>query len=184
MADAQNIKGKSVLFLLVDGFQSEHFNYLRECFKSQGANILIASFNSNDVLTSRDGGIRVTSVVSFAEAARNYYDAVLVADNVTADAIRENVAAMKLIEETWARGGLVASADEGAIDLMGAGIVDNKIIAAPPNLYTNLENAGAQISYTPIAMSDNVFSARADADMSLFCQDMIGYLSRYGAAAA
>lgn len=180
----QSVKGKKVLFLLVDGFQSEHFSPLRDCFKSRGADILIASFNSNDVITSRDGDTRVISDVSFAEAALNYYDAVLVADNVTADAIRENVAAMKLIEEIWARGGLVASVDEGAIDLIGAGIVDNKIIAAPPNLYTNLENAGAQISYTPIAMSDNVFSARADADMNLFCQDMMGYLSRYGAAAA
>lgn len=184
MAISPSIEGKSIVFPLVEGFESEKFNRLKNCLQQHGANIVIASFNKGDVLMSKEQDLTVKSDVSFAQAALEFYDAVVVADNTTADATHSNVAAMKMIEETWGRGNLVATVDEGALDLIGAGIVDNRTVAAPPNLYENLRNAGAKISYTPIALSENVFSAREDADLNVFCDDIVNYLAKGRAQAA
>jgi putative intracellular protease/amidase len=172
------LSNRNLLFLIVEGFQSANFDRLSICLRNKGANVLVASYNKGDLIKSENQGFNVQSDLSFSEASQGYYDAVIVSDGVTANAIRENVAAIKLIEETWARGNLVVTIGAAAIDLISAGIVDNQIIAGPPNLYEDIRNAGARVSYTPIAISGNIISARGDADLVLLCNDIESYVAK------
>jgi putative intracellular protease/amidase len=145
---------------------------------------LVAGFNKGDLIKSEDQSLNVQSDISFSEALQGYYDAVIVSDGVTANAIRENVAAIKLIEETWSRGGLVITIGAAAIDLISAGIVDKQIIAGPPSMYEDIRNAGAKVSFTPIAISGNIITARGDADLALLCNDIENYITKRSEEAA
>ncbi|HZD58921.1 MAG TPA: DJ-1/PfpI family protein [Anaerolineae bacterium] len=184
MTEFQSIQGKKVLFLLADGFEGRNFTSLGDCLRQRGADILVASFNWGDVVTSKDQGIRVKSVLSFAQAAQEYYDAVVISDNVIAEAVRGNAAVMTLIEESWKHGNAVVAIDEGPVALIEASIVNSEVIATSPDLYDELKNTGAEISGTPISVSDNILTARSDSDLAVLCNDIVNYLAKGRAAAA
>lgn len=172
----RSIRGKSILFILVDGFERENFEQLYTCLHGKDADILIASFNGNDDLVSKDGIMRVISDIALHRIPGEYYDAIVIADDVTADAVRENPAVIKLIETAWGRGNPVVTVGKGASALIGAGVVLGRTIAASPDIYDELEAAGAKVAGTPIAVSGNILSAENGADMDVLCRDLVNYL--------
>ena len=173
----QRLQKARILFLLTEGFSSRHVTPLQDCLRGEGATIFTASFNRGDTLTSQDGEMRVTSDYAFATAAQEIFDAVILADNVTAEAILENPAAMNTVTTAWERGKAVVAIEKGVLALIGAGIADNALVTTPPEYRDDLLNAGAKIAATPIAMRENILTARQDADMQILCADIVSFLA-------
>jgi len=167
MADMMN---KWVLFLAVDGFEAKAFQKLWQCFGDLNASTRIASFNADEEINDKDGLISTHSDMSFAEASEQPADVIVIADDVTANSIVDSLAAKTAITEAFDRNAAIVSIDDGATALIAADVVNGMTIAAPSEVKGTLEEAGAQLSDEPLAVSDNIFSARSeDADLQTLC---------------
>lgn len=166
MADMMN---KWVLFLAVDGFDAKAFKELWQCFGNLNASTRIASFNADDEIRDKDGLINTRSDMSFAEASEQPSDVLVVADGFTADRIKDDLAAKTALMNAFDRNAAVVAVGEGVLALVAADIVNGQAIAASPELKNQLENAGAQLSDEPLAVSDNIFTARSDANFQELC---------------
>ncbi|MDI6717004.1 MAG: DJ-1/PfpI family protein [Actinomycetota bacterium] len=181
MADMMN---KFVLFLAVDGFDSESFEPLWLCFGNLNASTRIASFHADDEIRDMQGRVNTYSDMSFAEAAEQRFDVLVVADGVTANAIRGDLAAKTALMNASDWNSAIVSVEDAAIALIAAGIVEGQSIAAPPELKEQLENAGASLSDESIAISNNIFSARKNADMQSLCFLVSEYITSLGRGVA
>ncbi len=185
MAETLSLRGKNILFLLADGFDSKPYHALRQCLEVQGANILIASFNHGDTLISGNHEERVVSQVSFALAVEVAYDAIIIPDAVTARFVNAQPPVRRLLELTKARRDAVVVAFDGGISaLLHAGIVGNATLATPSELVNAAMSAGARIADAPIAISGNLLTARADADVTALCHELAQFLRQGWAEAA
>ena len=174
MADMMD---KWVLFLAVDGFDAKAFQVLWECFGNLNASTRIASFNADEEIRDKDGLVNTHSDMSFAEASEQPADVIVVADDVTANAIVDSLAATTALTEAADRNAAIVSINDGATALIAAGIIDGMTIAAPQELKEQLENAGAKLSDEPMAINNNIFSARDGADLQKLCNLVSDYIT-------
>jgi len=172
---APRITGRTLLFLLAPGFERATYVSLSKCLEIQGGRVINCSYTAGDTLTSADRRLHVTSDSSFARVAEEQpeQDAVLVVDNVTASATRDDAAALKVIARAWAAGRLVVLVDEATRLAVSAGIAENQTLAAPPPLARELLQAGARLAATPIAVSGNLCTATAQARLSALCEEIV-----------
>lgn len=174
MADMMN---KWVLFLAVDGFDARAFQVLWQCFGNLNASTRIASFNADEEIRDKDGLVNTHSDMSFAEASEQPADVIVVADDATANSIVDSLAAKTTLMEAFDRNAAIVSVNDGATALIAADIVNGITIAAPSELNEALEKAGAQLSDEPLAVSDNIFSARDGADLQELCNMVSEYIT-------
>ncbi|MHB9024784.1 MAG: DJ-1/PfpI family protein [Armatimonadota bacterium] len=180
----QRLRGKTVLFLLVNGFESDCYTQLRDCLLSWGAALAIAGAAEGDTMISADGRVQVESDLVFAHAVQQAYDAVIVADSITGQAVRDDPAAVSLLRAYRERGSVVVTVGGGAHALVGAGIASNSTVASIPELEDALADTGASAAATSIAINENLLTARPDADMLLFCDDIANFMVAGQAKAA
>lgn len=173
-----SLTGKRILFMLVDGFQTDWYNALKDCLFNRGALIHTASFDAGDRMTSADGGVTLTSDYSFAQAGEEVIDAVILADNVTAKAVKAHPAALQLITTSWQRGSAVVAIDAGVLAIIGAGIADNFPLATSAMYREAVSQAGGEAANLPIAISENLFTARPEADLTVLCDAVTNFLLR------
>lgn len=166
MADMMN---KFTLFLAVDGFNANEFQKLWQCFGDLHASTRMASFIADEEIRSKEGIVNTHSDLSFAEASEQRFDVLVIADGVTANAIKDDLPAKTALIQASERNVPVVTVGEGALALVAADVVSGLEVAAPSNLREQLEKAGARLSDKPIAASNYVFSARTDADIRELC---------------
>ena len=119
-----SLTGKRALFLLADGFSSERFNQMHRCLFGRGAQTVVAGPVEGSMLTSSDDQFAVHSDYSFASAGTVKVDAVILADDATADAIRDDDDARALLQTAWERGDAVVAIGAGVLNLLAAEIVE------------------------------------------------------------
>jgi len=180
MADMMN---KWVLFLAADGFEAGAFGMLWQCFGDLNASTRIASFNASDELRSKDGLVDTYSDMSFAEGSEQTPDVVVVADGITANAIKDDLAARTALMNANERSAAVVSIGEGMLALIEADVIRGKTVAAPQKLKEQVESAGASLSDQSIAVSQNIFSGTSDANMKVLCDAVADYVTRLEEAA-
>ncbi len=174
MADMMD---KSVVFLAVDGFEAGAFKSLWECFGNLNASTRIASFDADDEIKDDSGLVNTHSDMSFDEAGVFAPDVIVIADGVTAGAIKDDPAARKLLEDALDRKAAIVSANGGAAMLASMGFINGLTIAAPEYLKDEIDNAGAMLSNEPMVVSQNVFSAIGGADLQAFCNIVSEYIT-------
>jgi len=173
------LHGRRMLFLLVNGFDAGTYEKMRHCLEINGANIEIASPTRSEVLLSAGHEVRETSNISFTAALEQTYDAVVIADGITARQLQNNHSVMQLIKITGQhKGSLVAAVGDGVLELIHSGIVKGAVISASPDMEAELLHAGARRGDAPLSISRNIFTARRDADLAAFCQAIIDYFIR------
>jgi len=180
MADMMN---KWVLFLAVDGFEAGDFATLWQCFGDLNASTRIASFNADDELRSKDGLVDTHSDMSFAEGSEQPADVVVIADGITANAIKDDLAAKTVLMNAAERNAAIVSIGEGMLALIEADIISGKTVAAPQELKEQVESAGASMSDQSIAASQNIFSATSDANIKVLCNAVADYITKLAEAA-
>ncbi len=174
MADMMD---KSVVFLAVDGFEAGAFKSLWECFGNLNASTRIAGFDADDEIKDDAGLVNTHSDMSFDQAGLFTPDVIVIADGVTAGAIKDNPAARKLLEEAFDRKAAIVSVNGGAAMLASMGFINGLAIAAPEYLKDDIENAGAMLSNEPMVVSQNVLSAIGDADLQALCDMVSQYIT-------
>ncbi|MHB8842226.1 MAG: DJ-1/PfpI family protein [Candidatus Aquicultor sp.] len=174
MADMMD---KSVVFLAVDGFEAGTFKPLWECFGNLNASTRVASFNADDEVKDNAGLVNTHSDMSFDQAGLFSPDVIVIADGITAGAIKDDPAAQQLLQEAFDRKAAIVSVNGGAAMLASMGFLNGLTVAAPEFLKDELENAGAVLSVEPIAVSQNIFSAIGNADLQAFCDMVSEYIT-------
>ncbi|NCO66493.1 DJ-1/PfpI family protein [Candidatus Aquicultor secundus] len=174
MADMMN---KVVVFLAVDGFEAGAFKSLWECFGNLNASTRIAGFNADDEIKDDAGLVNTHSDMSFDQAGLLTPDVVVIADGITAGAVKDDPAAQSLLQEAFNRRAAIVSVDGGAAMLASMGFINGLTITAPAFLKDEIENAGATLSKEPISVSKNVFSAMGNADLQALCDMVSEYIT-------
>jgi len=173
-----SLTGKRIVFLLADGFDAERFSGLRDCLFNRGARIMTAALNQGVTITGANHELTLMSDLSFAGAASSVFDAVILTDDMTAGTIRNNPAATELLTNAWERGAALVVMGAGITTLAQANIIGNAHVAADPSFRDQLSQAGASIQDDPIIVSENLISARSDADMAALCNTVTDFLLR------
>jgi protease I len=172
------LHGKRIIFCLAEGFIHEQFDQLLDYFRAEDATTLVAGYDKDVELTSGDGSRMLITDVSYAYLDRNRdsYDAIIIADGVTGRAIRDNPAAMNLVHACLETNAAVIAVGMGVQPLIDAEAANGKVVTVPQELRDQFKLAGAFVVDEAVVVSDNLFTARADADMRRLCNMVIDYL--------
>ena len=172
-----NMMEKVVFFLTVDGFDSKAFSALWQCFGNLNAWVQTASFNAADEIKSMDGSVNTHSDRSFNEVYALPFDVIVISDGITANAIKDDPDVKAVLKKAADESAAIVVIDDGVSALIPSGLLNGATVAAPDYMKEALESAGAKLSDQPIVESDNIFSARADADMQELCSMVADYIT-------
>lgn len=173
-----SLTGKRVLFLLVNGFQSDRIDSLWDCLYNRGARVWAAGANEGETLAGSEGGRTRKSDYSFLRAAQEPFDAVIVADDATGRALREHAAAMDLLATAWERGSAMVAVGAGVATFGKADILGDRQVTVTDEERAAVLTTGAVVTDQPIAVSENIITARPDADLAALCNTITNFLLR------
>ncbi|MHB9108066.1 MAG: DJ-1/PfpI family protein [Armatimonadota bacterium] len=119
---SRNLTGKRILCLLVPGFNGDRYFPLVEGLMKRSAAVAVASFNAGDTLLDAAGERSVTVDYSFTRALDEEFDAVVILDDATADAMQETRAAADIVVKAWETGHVIITINLGVLILTGNGM--------------------------------------------------------------
>ncbi|OFW33120.1 MAG: hypothetical protein A2074_00565 [Candidatus Aquicultor primus] len=169
---------KTVLFLAIDGLDAKAFEIIWDCFGDLDASTRIASSSADEEVCDSTSLLSTHSDMSFADAAGQNFDVIVIADGATANAVADSLAGKTVILRAFEQNAALVSVGEGALALIASDVVSGLAIAGPPSLKEPLANAGAMLSNEPLAASENIFSARdSQADLKKLCLMASDYIT-------
>lgn len=181
MADMMN---KVVVFLAVNDFEAGAFKTFWECFGNLNASTRIASFDADEEIKDNAGLVNTHSDMWFDQARVLAPDVIVVADGVTAGAIKDDPIAKNLLQDGFKRKAALVFIEGGVSMLAPMDFINGLTVAAPEYLRDDLRSAGATISEEPMAATMNVFSAVGGADLAALCDMVSEYITGRSEAAA
>lgn len=164
MAD---LSGKTVAFLLTDGFEDSELTSPWEAVTEVGAQASLVAPESGEV--EGKNGHRASVDVTSANADADDYDAlVLPGGVVNSDHIREDEDAVAFTRAFFEAGKPVAAICHGAWILTDADVLKGRTITSYPSLKTDLRNAGATWVDEEVVCDQGLVSSRTPKDLPAF----------------
>ncbi|MFB7866109.1 DJ-1/PfpI/YhbO family deglycase/protease [Streptomyces sp. NPDC056069] len=179
------LDGTNILFLTMNyGTEQDELRMPMAHLREAGARVTVAARRHEPVLTlvsDRRPGVVVEPDTTFAEAAAEEYDAVVVpGGTVNADRLRTEVTAQRLVSAFADAGKLVASICHGPWLLLESGVVGGRDVTSYPSLRTDLENAGASWHDRQVVVDRSgghpLITSRRPADLDAFAAAIVDAL--------
>ncbi|MGR0220432.1 type 1 glutamine amidotransferase domain-containing protein [Agromyces sp. ZXT2-6] len=173
---AERLDGKTVAFLVTDGFEQVELTEPWNAIKGAGAEVHLVSPSEGTVLgmdhTDKGDTFDVDRDVS--DVAADDYDAlVLPGGVVNADHLRMDEAAVGFARAFFEQHKPVAVICHGAWTLIEADVVRGRTITSYPSLATDLRNAGADWVDEEVVVDQGLVSSRRPDDLPAFIDKAI-----------
>jgi protease I len=126
-------------------------------------------------------GYPIKADKSYDEVHASDFDGVVVPGGFAPDHIRRHAAALKLVKDIDAAGGLVASICHAAWVLCSAGILRGRRATCFFAIKDDVINAGAKYEDAEVVVDDNLVTSRKPDDLPAFCQAAMKVLSAQAA---
>jgi hypothetical protein len=168
---------KTVLFLGVSSLKGLAFEALWRCFGNMDASTRIAGATADEEIRSKEGNIDTRTDMSFEEAIEQKPDVLVIADGITGNFVKNNLAATTLISDMFERNDAIIAIDDGVSALVAADIIRGLQVSAPESFSEQIAQAGGVRTDDLITISNNVFTASEDADMQMLCNAVAEYIT-------
>jgi len=173
MAD---ITGRSVAFLLTDGYEDSELTAPWEAVTDAGATPTLVSPKDGSVEGKKGHSQAVDAAV--ANVSADDFDAlVLPGGVVNADHLRMDKDAIAFAKRFFEQGKPVGVICHGAWILIEADVVRDREITSYPSLRTDLINAGARWVDEEGVTDQGLVSSRTPADLPAFCAKVVEEIS-------
>lgn len=168
----KNIDGKTVAFLLTNGFEDSELTEPWKAVQLAGGTPVLVSPTSDNVEGKKGHKQRVDQLV--ADSAAEGFDAlVLPGGVVNADHLRMDADAVGFVREFFEQKKPVAVICHGAWIMTDADVVSGRKLTSYPSLRTDLTNAGATWVDEEVVVDQGLVSSRTPDDLPAFCRKLV-----------
>jgi protease I len=169
---AKNIDGKTVAFLLTDGFEDSELTEPWKAVREAGGTPVLVSPKSGEIEGKK--GHRQTVDRLVADSVAEGFDAlVLPGGVVNADHLRMDDDAVDFVRDFFEQKKPVAVICHGAWIMTDADVVDGRKLTSYPSLRTDLVNAGANWVDEEVVVDQGLVSSRTPDDLPAFCRKLV-----------
>jgi protease I len=174
------LNGKRVLLIVGPDFEDREVFYPQLRMQEAGAQVTIAGIGEKTYTGKY--GLPITVDGNTEQYANEAWDAVIIPGGWAPDKIRMNEAALNIVRSADKRGAVVAAICHGGWVLASAEVVSGRKVTSFKAIKDDLIHAGGQWSDAEVVVDKNLVTSRTPADLPAFCREMIGVLSKVGAA--
>ncbi len=170
------LKGKRVAILITDGFEQVEMTKPRKALDDAGAVTTLISPKSREVQgwNHHDKGDRFPVDQELKSADPNNFDALLLPGGVAnPDQLRTIPEAVKFVSSFFAAHKPIAAICHGPWLLVEADVVRGYKMTSWPSLKTDLTNAGANWTDSPVVVDRGIVTSRKPDDLSAFNEKML-----------
>lgn len=167
-----HLTGKTVAFLMTDGFEDSEFTEPWKAVTEHGAEALLVSPKTGEL--EGKNGYRQQVDRQVADVVPDQFDAlVLPGGVVNADHLRMDEDAIAFAKGFFEQHKPVGVICHGAWILIEAGVVDGRTLTSYPSLTTDLRNAGANWVDEEVVVDEGLVSSRTPDDLPAFCAKVV-----------
>ena len=167
-----HLTGKTVAFLLTDGFEDSELTEPWKAVTEHGAEAVLVAPKSGEVTGEK--GHTQTVDRQVADVVADQFDAlVLPGGVVNADHLRMEADAVEFSKAFFEQHKPVGVICHGSWVLIEAGVVDGRTITSYPSLKTDLKNAGANWVDQEVVVDAGLVSSRNPDDLPAFCEKVV-----------
>jgi protease I len=168
----KNIDGKTVAFLLTDGYEDSELTEPWKAVQEAGGTPVLVSPKPGEVEGKK--GHRQSVDRSVADSVAEGFDAlVLPGGVVNADHLRMDDDSVALVRDFFEQKKPVAVICHGAWIMTDADVVDGRTLTSYPSLRTDLVNAGATWVDEEVVVDSGLVSSRTPDDLPAFCRKLV-----------
>ena len=168
----KNIDGKTVAFLLTDGFEDSELTEPWKAVLDAGGTPVLVSPQSGEIEGKKGHLQSVDRLV--ADSVAGSFDAlVLPGGVVNADHLRMDDDAVDFVRDFFEQKKPVAVICHGAWIMTDADVVDGRKLTSYPSLRTDLVNAGANWVDEEVVVDQGLVSSRTPDDLPAFCAKLV-----------
>jgi protease I len=168
----KNIDGKTVAFLLTDGYEDSELAEPWKAVQEAGGTPVLVSPKSGEVEGKK--GHRQSVDRPVADSVAESFDAlVLPGGVVNADHLRMDDDAVDFVRDFFEQKKPVAVICHGAWIMTDADVVDGRKLTSYPSLRTDLVNAGATWVDEEVVVDSGLVSSRTPDDLPAFCRKLV-----------
>ncbi|MDQ3549202.1 MAG: type 1 glutamine amidotransferase [Chloroflexota bacterium] len=178
MADLQ---GKRVAMVLARNFEDVEATDPKQYLEERGATVTVIGLDNNPIEGKK--GAVLTPDTTFANAAVNEYDALVIPGGGSPEQLRINDAAVAFTRDFVASGKPVASICHGPQLLISAEVVRGRTITSVATIRDDLKNAGAYYVDEAIVTDGNLITSRVPKDLPQFNEAIAESLAKVPAPA-
>jgi protease I len=167
-----HLTGKTVAFLMTDGFEDSEFTEPWKAVTEHGAEALLVSPKTGEL--EGKNGYRQQVDRQVADVVPDQFDAlVLPGGVVNADHLRMDEDSIAFVKGVFDQHKPVGVICHGAWILIEAGVVDGRTLTSYPSLRTDLRNAGADWVDEEVVVDAGLVSSRTPDDLPAFCAKVV-----------
>lgn len=167
-----HLTGKTVAFLMTDGFEDAEFTEPWKAVTEHGAQAVLVSPKAGELTGEKGHTQRVDRQV--ADAVPEQFDAlVLPGGVVNGDELRTDRDAVEFVRGFFEQHKPVGVICHGSWILIEADVVEGRQLTSWPSLRTDLENAGADWVDEEVVVDAGLVSSRKPDDLPAFCAKVV-----------
>jgi protease I len=167
-----HLTGKTVAFLMTDGFEDSEFTEPWKAVTDHGAEALLVSPTTGEL--EGKNGYRQLVYRQVADVVPDQFDAlVLPGGVVNADHLRMDEDSIAFVKGFFDQHKPVGVICHGAWILIEAGVVDGRTLTSYPSLTTDRRNAGANWVDEEVVVDAGLVSSRTPDDLPAFCAKVV-----------
>lgn len=167
-----HLTGKTVAFLMTDGFEDSEFTEPWKAVTEHGAEALLVSPKTGEL--EGKNGYRQQVDRQVADVVPDQFDAlVLPGGVVNGDNLRTDQDSVDFVRGFFEQHKPVGVICHGPWILIEAGVVDGRTLTSYPSLTTDLRNAGANWVDEEVVVDEGLVSSRNPDDLPAFCAKVV-----------
>jgi protease I len=175
---SMKLKGLNILFLLAGGFEDLEFYVPLMRLQEEGANVLVAGIEADEVLIGKNG-LRAIPRVAVAECNSAEFAGVVIPGGWSPDRLRRYEEVKGLVRDFYHSDKIVAMICHGGQVGISADIVSGHPATGSIAIKDDLINAGAEWRDEPAFRSGNLVWGRVVADLPDFCRELVSALEEW-----
>lgn len=170
------LKDKRVAVLAEDLFEDLELWYPAIRMREAGASVTLVGTRAGATYHGKYG-LPAKADISADQAKASDFDAVIIPGGYAPDRLRRYPAVLKLVQEAFDQGKVVAAICHAGWVPISARIVKGKHLTSFSAIRDDLVNAGARWEDREVVVDGNLITSRTPDDLPAFCQAIIRALS-------
>lgn len=174
--NSKSLQGKTIAFLVTDGFEQVELTTPWEQIKLAGAETELIALEEGKVQGYHhlDKGDAFKADKSIADVSAEDYDGLVLPGGVAnPDALRTDQNVIEFIRDFFTEKKPVAVICHGPWTLVEANVLKGRTLTSWPSLRTDIENAGGNWVDKEVVVDQGLVSSRRPDDLEAFCSKAI-----------
>lgn len=168
------LTGKRVAILIEDMYNEFEFWYPYYRMKEAGAKIIVVGTGAKEYHSKigmpAPGGVAAETISALD------FDAAIVPGGYAPDRMRRNPAMVKLVQDSFTQGKIVAAICHAGWVLVSAGILKGKKATCVSSIKDDMINAGAIYLDQEVVKDGSLITSRSPDDLPAFCREIVAAL--------